>query len=284
MATLFEATFDEPLVSGLGFFPEGNRTSTETVDGRTALRSHLERDDSAVRSEVTPTGMDRDLFTAAGSQTANAKIGETYDYDVKIHIPDDWEADSTPEILTQWHDFPDSGEAWKNPAIALQIRPGNDGESRFVLETHADASRITPSGGRDRYDSSETFDLGPVDDAIGEWTDWKFRIKWGYTEDSGHLQVWRDGERLVNEEMATAFNDTHGPYWKLGVYKWAWGSGRDTGADSRTYHYDDIRITGGGDARSDDAPAEAVLPAGAAAVSLAGVPPQPTIDDMGVMA
>ncbi|HEY0834890.1 MAG TPA: polysaccharide lyase [Azospirillum sp.] len=299
---LFEATFDSPLLSGTSYRREGASVETETIAGRTALKSHLDRDDSAVRSEFMPLGMDRSEFTAAGSQTANAKLGNTYEYDAKIYIPEDWEKDSTPEILMQWHDFPDSGESWKNPAAALQIQPGRDGDGRFVLETHADASRITPSGGSNRYDSKESFDLGDVSSAIGEWTDWKFKIKWGYTDDTGSMEVWRDGKRVVNEQnMATAFNDEHGPYWKLGVYKWAWGGGGDTGADSRTYYYDDIRISSAGkSAQSADAPAEAFAPmeaapadaftfdglgfdtapdpAGEQAVTLSGVQPLPPAD------
>ncbi|HYD68338.1 polysaccharide lyase [Azospirillum sp.] len=304
-STLFEAVFDNPLTSGLNLIREGEPVSTVSVDGRTALKSELSRSDDSVRSEVVPAGMDDSAFTAAGSQTANAKLGHTYEYEAKILIPEGWQEDSTPEILMQWHDFPDSGEAWKNPAAALQIRPWSDGESHFVLETHADASRITPSGGSGRYDSKETFDLGKVEDAVGEWTDWKFKIKWGYTDDSGSMEVWRDGKRLVNEDMATAFNDEHGPYWKLGVYKWAWSDGRDTGADSRTYYYDDIRIKADGENRSADAPAEALPPSAAEtdtlsfdaftddgtagvadgedAVPLAGVPPVLPIDQQAMM-
>ncbi|HYD66577.1 heparin lyase I family protein [Azospirillum sp.] len=242
---VYEANFDTPMISGTGYTREGAPVSTGTFAGRTALKSYLAHDGSgAVRSEIVPVGMTGANFTAAGSQNANAKIGDTYWYGAKIYVPADWQKDSDPEVIMQWHDYPDAGEAWKNPNLALKILPWSDGSNHLVVKVRADASEFTPSGGGDsRYDSVKTYDLGDVSSLKGKWNDFVWKIKWGYTDSTGSIQLWKDGKLVLDlPNKANCFNDDHGPYWKLGVYKWGWAGSNDTGADSRTYYYDDIRI------------------------------------------
>ena len=52
----------------------------------------------------------------------------------------------------------------------------------------------------------------------GCWTDWVVHVKWSYQSD-GILQIWKNGEKVVDQNGPNAFNDAHGPFFKMGLYK-----------------------------------------------------------------
>jgi hypothetical protein len=83
------------------------------------------------------------------------------------------------------------------------------------------------AGGRPNPACSEQYDacwkLGPalVPDSpfgLGAWNDWV--IEWqGSPTSKGYLQIWRNGKLVLPAvKLATAYNDTIGPYVKFGVY------------------------------------------------------------------
>ena len=63
---------------------------------------------------------------------------------------------------------------------------------------------------------SQEYDIGAV--KFGEWEDFVVKVKLETTP-VGSLVVWRNGKLAVNESsIATAYNDKHPPYIKLGSY------------------------------------------------------------------
>ena len=68
-------------------------------------------------------------------------------------------------------------------------------------------------------------------------------VLWSYGED-GVLQIWKDGELLVDRDGPNAFNDAEGPYFKMGIYK-GWSNPDTVGdVDSRLLYHDELRIGG----------------------------------------
>ncbi|HYD69973.1 heparin lyase I family protein [Azospirillum sp.] len=280
----FEATFDTVTdMVALGFHHSGNNAiPVVDIAGERAAQFHLDHYNSPVpyRTELVPDSMQPPAFTGGQS----ARIGDTYWYGTKVYMPADWQADSSPEIIMQFHDWPDPGEEWKNPAVAMKILPWEDGTNHLVVRIRADADPMTPATGQ-RYDSVVTHDLGDVRTAIGKWTDWVWKVKWGYTDATGSLQLWRDGHLVLDlPNAANCFNDQEGPYFKVGIYKFPWENPADTGADTRTIYFDDIRIAGPDGSYALVAPhgpgtgADDALAGGAAADVLYGLDGRDTLD------
>ncbi len=241
---VFDVNFEnDGNVSGMGFVIEGNQTPRLVdIAGRRAVEVSLNHygDADPARTELQPNPLPAEYFTGG----THARYGQEYTYSLSMFIPRDWQPDGSSDIVMQWHDWPDPGEAWKNPAVALSVVPKSDG-AHFDVGVRADADAFTPSGGTDRYDVRQHYDLGRIDDALGKWTEWSWDIKWGY-DGSGDLTLRRDGQTVLDlPGQANSFNDAKGPYFKFGLHKWAWESAADTGADSRTIYFDDILISAG---------------------------------------
>ncbi|HYG88097.1 MAG TPA: polysaccharide lyase, partial [Azospirillum sp.] len=226
---VFEAIFEHGMTpTGGYFFQEGNRTPHVTrIAGQSALRVDLNHYDDAnpSRTELVPRGMDSKYFDNGGF---DAKIGQTYWYGMKIYIPADFKSDGVPEIITQFHDYPDAGENWKNPAVDLTLEPWSDGTQHYMVSVRSDTKQITPAGGGDKragkYTSVKRYDLGPVSASAGQWTEWVWKIKWGY-DSRGDLELYRNGKLVLDlPNQGNCFNDQLGPYMKLGLYKWDWAS------------------------------------------------------------
>jgi Ca2+-binding RTX toxin-like protein len=133
---------------------------------------------------------------------------------------------------------------------------------------------MTPSSGT-RYDSFKQYDLGKVADSVGKWTEWVWKIKWGY-DSSGSLSLYKNGQEVLDlPNQGNAFNDQRGPYFKFGTYKWDWQSSADTGAASRTKYFDDLRIAAGPGASYDSvAPAQQSAAKSGIAASMAFAAPE----------
>jgi Ca2+-binding RTX toxin-like protein len=249
---VFEETFDTigSTTAALDsrFMIEGNYTPTVVdIAGHRAAKLSLSHYDDAdpIRTELMPNPLPAGSF----DKDISAKLGETYWYGMNMYLPSDWStADSSMASLIQWHDVKDTalGEAWKNPNVSLMTKQMSDG-LHFVVVVRADADSFTPATGA-RYDVDKTYDLGLAGDAIGNWTGWVWKTHWDYDGD-GQLSLWRDGVKVLDlPNQGNAFNDALGPYFKFGLYKWDWASSTDTGADTRTVYFDDVRIAHGPDA------------------------------------
>ena len=78
----------------------------------------------------------------------------------------------------------------------------------------------------------------------GRWVDWVFHVRWSAGDD-GFIEVWRDGEQIVDDTGVNCVPAEFAPYLKFGIYKWPWSSDEGAAASSitrRVMHFDEIRI------------------------------------------
>lgn len=164
----------------------------------------------------------------------NFTIGEEYWIGFSIFLPaDGYVYHDDDEIVFQFHGVADTdlGEPNLNPMFAVVVDRG-----RWQVLNRWDSKMLTPD--RNSYEGSKrwTFDEYVTD----KWTDWVLHIKWSYEAD-GILQIWKDGELMLDKPGPNTFNDAKGPYLKMGIYKYFW-PGKTTQTDHRDLYYDDIRI------------------------------------------
>ena len=89
--------------------------------------------------------------------------------------------------------------------------------------------------------------LGPQ--STDKWTDWVFRIKWAY-DDSGILQIWKNGVLVATRNGGNTYNDIKGPWFKMGIYKSLWNARKfdlDSPITERTLYHDELRVARGSD-------------------------------------
>ena len=212
-----------------------NIVDTPVRAGRNAVRFEVRRDDADV----------------ADSKRAELKLApvpaksERW-YAVSLYLPEEYQEDPTPEIVTQWHATPDfdKGETWRSPPLALLTHEG-----KWRIGWRWDSKRVTegntPEGSQGRT-------LGSYE--TGRWTDWVFHVKWSWEED-GLLQVWKDGKQVIHHKGPNAYHDKTGTYFKTGIYKWPFKSDPDAAkVDKRVLYVDEIRIGG------PDSTLDAVMP------------------------
>lgn len=161
-----------------------------------------------------------------------------YWYGVSIFIPSDWVIDTTPEIVTQWHSEPDFdlGEDWRNPPLAILI----DGD-HWRIVNHWDKEKVTLS---EQYDGSVTYLPGKIQKGV--WTDWKVHAKWRSSSVDGKLEIWKDGVLVVDKNGPNTFNDKMGPYFKMGIYKFAWKDPNNKSlVTKRVLYHDNVIVVKG---------------------------------------
>jgi hypothetical protein len=204
--------------------------------GKHAMRTSLDRskDQCTYRTEVSGP---------------RADIGKEYWYGLSILLPEDYVPDRVWEIVAQWHGVPDfqAGETWRNPVMALFTTGGH-----WSWVTRWDAKRNTFRTGKREYGGTRRYDLGPY--RRGVWTDWVVHVKWSYGPD-GFLQVWKDGRKVIDQNGPNAFNDAHGPFFKMGLYKgWRDPKRRSDAVNRRVLYHDEFRMGGAGASYEDVAP------------------------------
>ncbi len=178
-----------------------------------------------------------------------ADVGREYWYGFSIFLPENYVADDIWEIVAQWHGVPDFdiGEDWRNPVMALDTTGG-----RWGFVSRWDAKENTFAGGKRRYGGTQHYDLGKYH--TGKWTDWIIHVKWSCNPD-GLLEIWKDGERVINQSGPNAFNDRKGPYFKMGLYKgWKNPDRPSDAVSSRVLYHDEFRMAGGSGGYYDVAP------------------------------
>jgi len=183
-----------------------------------------------------------------------SELGKEYWYGFSIFLPQDYVKDDIWEIVAQWHGVPDFkvGENWRNPVMALSTDGG-----KWQLVNRWDAKLNTFQGGKRSYGGTRHYDLGEY--RRGAWTDWVVHVKWSYRDD-GLLEVWKNGVRIVEQKGPNAFNDSKGPYFKMGIYKGWRDPGRKSDAvSSRLLYHDEFRMAGADACYDDVAPPVPVL-------------------------
>ncbi|MEB3359465.1 MAG: polysaccharide lyase [Synechococcales bacterium] len=166
--------------------------------------------------------------------------GEERWYRFSTFLPEDWQNDPAGDIIAQWHGAPDldlgEGFTQGGPPLSLHV----DGNQMYIL-SQWDPNPVTyrrePAPGK----GSERIWQGRY--SRGEWIEWVFRVRWSYEAD-GRLQVWRNGEQIVNRQGPNTYNDQRGVYFKIGIYKYSWKSSPERSTtQQRVIFADDIHIS-----------------------------------------
>ncbi len=159
-------------------------------------------------------------------------------YGFQTLLPDSWEADRSFEMIAQWHGWPDfdQGETWRTPPLSLIV----EGD-RIKIHNRWDPKPVTQNNDPAPEGGTETIWQGNY--VKGEWSDWVFRVKWSYQSD-GLIQVWRDGEKIVDRRGPNTYNDESGIYFKTGLYKphWKYENSDTSTTTRRTLYVDNVRI------------------------------------------
>ncbi len=234
---LFESDFESGDVKGWRI--SGNAptvTDHPTRTGRHAMKTSLDRENDTVAYRTEVSG-------------PRADVGKEYWYGFSILLPDDYVPDRIWEIAAQWHGVPDFdiGDNWRNPVMALSTTNGHwDWVSRW------DAKRNTFESGKREYGGTKNYDLGPYQ--TGVWTDWVVHVKWSYRPD-GVLQVWKNGEKVIDQDGPNTFNDKDGPFFKMGLYKgWSDPKRPSDKVSKRVLYHDEFRMAGAQAGYDDVAP------------------------------
>jgi len=198
--------------------------TTKAPDGSDAIRFEVRRTDPNValskRSELRLSAV------AAGSEQW---------YGFRVMLPQGWDRDpGSYEVVGQWHEVPDwnLGEGWRSPPLGIYVR---DGQWRVNNKWDAKPKTIgnTPEG-------KATLWAGAYE--TGKWANWVFHVKWSHKSD-GILQVWKDGQLIVDKKGPNTYNDQVGPYFKIGVYKPDWKENpQASNTDKRVLYFDQVRI------------------------------------------
>jgi hypothetical protein len=224
---IFTSDFEDGKLTGWRVSGNAPTVTREVVRaGKYAMKTSLDRykDRDSYRTEVSGP---------------RAEIGKEYWYGFSIFLPDDCVPDKIWEIVAQWHGVPDVklGEQSRNPVLALSTTAG-----RWGIVTRWDAKRNTFESGKRQYGGQHDYDLGPYQRNI--WTDWVVHVKWSYKPD-GLLQVWKNGEKVIDQTGPNAFNDAQGPFFKMGLYKgWQKPETPSDTVSKRVLYHDEFRMAG----------------------------------------
>lgn len=155
-------------------------------------------------------------------------------FSFSIFLPADYEKEQVSEILAQWHESPDLdlGESWRTAPIALKTQ---NGYWRAAIQWSADKVNDDKNiGGR------QNFALGKQDK--NQWTDWVFHIRFSCNDD-GLIEIWKNGEPVLNYPGPNYYNDKKGPFFKFGIYKPDWkNKASKSTVTKRVVFFDDVII------------------------------------------
>jgi hypothetical protein len=153
--------------------------------------------------------------------------------------------DDVSEVIAQWHSVPDPGEDWRTPTISLQVL-----EDNWIVKVGYHTAPISPAN--PPFEGETVFNLGPI--IKDAWVQFVWEIKHSYKAD-GFVRLWINDTQVINHSGPNEYNDVQLPYWKMGIYKWAWQGTGTTMVSKRVLYYDDVRIGGTGVTYSDMVPA-----------------------------
>ncbi|WP_215223617.1 polysaccharide lyase [Echinicola shivajiensis] len=149
-------------------------------------------------------------------------------YSYTLYLPSaDYKIDRIYDIISQWH----QGSGTGSPTLTFRVT--ND---RFELE-HGDQSS-----------TRKKYDLGPV--SKDRWIDVVFHVVHSSGSD-GHVQIWLDGNKVIDLKGGNMDSRYDLPRWKLGIYKDDWNGSETTDSKRRVLFFDNVRL-GNKDASFDE--------------------------------
>ena len=226
---IFEDTFDsgsfQPFADGAGW----NQTQFTDASQGDIVSSPVRAGAGSARFTLTypDRRVEKNKF-AAGSPGAERWFG------FSTYIPDNWSDHDNFTIVTQIKGSPDEGEPSRSPFVSIEARNG-----RWSLFNRWDANAITRPGDNGNGGTIQSAKLYDASYTKGDWTDWVIHAKWSYEQD-GKLEIWQNGEQIVNRQGPNCYNDTdHGFHFKIGMYKPGY---RSEHPSPLVIYHDEVRI------------------------------------------
>jgi hypothetical protein len=221
---LFEGTspFSQPLVIDKGVAAAHNRTyvSSPAFQGSKAVRFELRESDpeyaSGTRTEVA--------FKDAAAKDQW--------YSFAAYFPaSEWGHDNAPEIIAQWHSWPDAhlGEQWQSPTTKMLVF-----RDRLRFDVGYNTNQVSRG-----FEAEKFFDLGQV--PKDSWQEFVIHIVHSPFSD-GVVEVWQNGKKVVDHKGGNSHNDARLPFLKVGLYKWDWNGTQKTDVSRRVLYMDNVRI------------------------------------------
>ncbi|WP_207511010.1 polysaccharide lyase [Longitalea luteola] len=182
-------------------------------NGKKAVRFELRDKDpetnNGTRSEILFPGPDK-----------KDKLERWYAF--AVYFPkEDFVADSSDEVISQWHQ---GGKA--TPSLCIRTK-----NNQLRL-------RINP-----RIKGKKVIEMGAIEKDV--WQYYVIHVKHSPTAD-GLVEIWRNGMPVVHYKGANMYDlnsgDFHTPNWKLGIYKSSWNGESTTRSKKRVIYFDDIKV------------------------------------------
>jgi len=155
------------------------------------------------------------------------ELGKTYTMTFSNKLDNSWNFEYGA-IVFNVHKRPDAGDVTGKQPFHLRVRDG-----KWHLQTTWDDNAKSTRSSISR----KSFSGGTAQ--RGKWYDWKVRYKPSYKGD-GLLEVWRDGNKIVNYRGPTYFNDKEGGFVKYGIYS------PEGGKSGQKIYYDGVSLRQGG--------------------------------------
>lgn len=162
-------------------------------------------------------------------------------FSIDILLPNDYALDKEPEILIQFHDYPDN-DSWDNvlsPPLALRTHNGEWELYRlWSSKKGCDNNMIATDG------TTELINLGGYENDKGKWVTWTFHVKWGYEEyHCPFIKLYKNNNLVYENYGANTVNNVIGNYPKFGIYKWVWKNGQgNSDITNRVIYFDNFKF------------------------------------------
>ena len=222
------------LAGGRFEIQEARAAAVETIGTTNKLvRSIVQFGDNAFGGPRAETAV-------VGNGASRYAAGQARFYGFRVLIPAGWVNDGINEdIVFQWHNIPDTGEASKSPNLFLAVK-----RNELVLRITSDAQRISTATSPVK---SQILLVGNLDLAHSIWHDFVFEVTWSYQAGAGRVRVWHKTSTqasyalVANRAGPNMHNDVQKGYVKWGIYKPSWRNGV-TAVNRREVRHDNIRV------------------------------------------
>jgi polysaccharide lyase-like protein len=174
-------------------------------------------------------GTNGDLATERAELMESRKLiskeGTRYEYTFSLFVPPDFPIVPTRLVIAQWKQYCPGAAPCSNDSPVLAVR--YIGGTLQITQTLGHDRRIRLYRG--------------TNDLRGKWTDFKFDVRFA-PDETGRVEVWVDGTRVVDHRGATAYPEGPGSgyptpsvfYFKMGLY-------RDGMSEPMTLYFDEYR-------------------------------------------
>ena len=184
-------------------------------------------------SSLQPAGHRTELHPRRGTIPARFDLDKDYWIGFSNYIPSTWQLDPTTTIIWQFHGYANADSL-----------AGGSNQPTLYGSVNANKNFVNIQV----IDSTGTmFSIGKVPIVKNQWNDWVMHIKFSYK--SGYDTVWVNGTRVAVYAGSNFYHvpnqkTNFGPYFKIGIYKPAWGIAGIIGQASNLTMYDDAIVIG----------------------------------------